>query len=73
MEQASGSAEDWVDIATVNTSVAHSDSSRNSARGAQQSPGSEAAGLLIEEVAEVLDELMSYFRWPRAASMHKGV
>jgi len=73
MEQPSGSAEDWVDIATVNTGVARSDSSRNSARGAQQSTVSEAAGPLIEEVVEVLDELMSYFRWPRAACMHKGI
>ena len=72
MEQASGSAEDWVDIATVNTSVAHSDSSRTSARGAQQPSSSEGAGPLIEELAEVLGELKSYFRWPRAASGFKG-
>jgi hypothetical protein len=72
MEQASGSAEDWVDIATVNTSVAHSDSSRTSARGAQQPSSSEGAGPLIEELAEVLGELKSYFRWPRAASGFRG-
>jgi len=72
MEQASGSAEDWVDVATVNTSVAHSDSSRTSARGAQQPSSSEGAGPLIEELVEVLGELKSYFRWPRAASGFRG-